>query len=168
MGRIVVVSFVSVDGVVQSPLSPDEDRDGGFALGGWVVPHSDDVVDGFVGRATVGAAGLLLGRRSYDILFEARADADDPDPAVAAMNAMPQHVVSSSPELPWQNSHQVRGALAPAVEDLRRSVDGELVVLGGGKRLFGQRGAPARFALTDTVVSPSGVVILTWARRRQA
>ncbi|UNX53253.1 dihydrofolate reductase family protein [Georgenia sp. TF02-10] len=192
MGRLAVVNFISIDGVIQSPLSPDEDRDGGFAHGGWVVPYSDDVVDAFMADATVGAAGLLLGRRSYEILTEAWSDADDSEPAIAAMNRMPKYVVSSSADdLPWQNSHPVTGELASAVTALKDRTDGDLVVfgagalvrglaehdlvdeyrlllfpvvLGAGKRMFDDRGHLARFALTDSVVSPSGVVILTYAR----
>ena len=63
MGRVCVVSFISLDGVIQSPLAAGEDRDGGFGRGGWVVPLSDDVVDDFMRDATVGADTLLMGRR---------------------------------------------------------------------------------------------------------
>jgi hypothetical protein len=64
VGHLVVVSFISIDGVIQAPLSPDEDRDGGFSHGGWVPPLSDDVVNGFMQEATIGAARMLLGRRT--------------------------------------------------------------------------------------------------------
>jgi dihydrofolate reductase len=190
---LAVVSFVSIDGVVQSPLSQDEDEDGGFARGGWVVPYSDEVVDGFMRDSTVGAAGLVLGRRSYEILRSAWAGADEAEPAVAAMNAMPKYVVSSAPgKLSWPNSHWVDGArLRSAVTDLRRDTEGELVVLGSaelvrglarldlvdtyrllvfpvvlgsGKRMFDEHASPARFALVDTVVSPSGVAIHSFLR----
>ncbi|MFB9904369.1 dihydrofolate reductase family protein [Allokutzneria oryzae] len=186
------MNFVSIDGVVQAPLSADEDRDGGFAQGGWVPPYSDDTVNEFMRKATVGAAGMLLGRRSYEILTAAWAHADDSEPAVAAMNRMPKYVVTSSAgDLEWQNSHRLDADLAPAVGDLKARTDGDLVVfgaatliqglaehdlvdeyrlllfpivLGSGKRMFGDRGHPARFTLTDTVLSPSGVVILTYNR----
>jgi dihydrofolate reductase len=192
MGRLSVVNFVSIDGVVQSPLSQDEDRDGGFDRGGWVAPFSDDVVERFMRDSTVGASGMLLGRRSYEILRTAWADADETEPAVAAMNRMPKYVVSSSSEnLGWSNSHWVEGDLGSAVIKLKRDMDGGLVVfgsaalvrglarldlvdeyrlllfpvlLGGGKRMFDDDAALARFSLVDTVVSPSGVAIHSFVR----
>lgn len=192
MSRVIVVNFVSIDGVIQSPLSPDEDRDGGFAHGGWVPPYSDDTVNDFMRDATLGAAGMLLGRRSYEILCDAWAQADDSEPAVAAMNRMPKYVVSSSPGgLKWDNSHRVQGDLAPAVRELKERTDGDLVVfgaaslirglaehdlvdeyrlllfpvvLGTGKRMFGEGGSSARFSLASSVVAASGVVILTYTR----
>ena len=194
MGRLSVVNFVSIDGVVQSPLSDDEDRDGGFAHGGWVVPYSDDVVEQFMRDSTVGAAGMLLGRRSYEILRTAWAGADETEPAVAAMTRMPKYVVSSSSEnLGWSNSHRVGGDLGSAVVKLKRDIDGDLVVfgsatlvrglarldlvdeyrlllfpvlLGGGKRMFDDEAALARFTLVDTIVSPTGVAIHAFARER--
>jgi dihydrofolate reductase len=192
MGRIVVVNFVSIDGVVQSPLSPDEDRDGGFEHGGWIVPYADGTVDAFLRTATTGAGGMLLGRRSYDILAAAWSGADESEPAVAAMNRMPKFVVTSSPgSLGWSNSHAVVGELAPAVVDVRDRATGDLlvlgsarlvrglaeldlvdeyrllvfpVVLGTGKRMFDDQGRAAGFDLADSVVTPSGVVILTYRR----
>ncbi len=192
MGRLSVVNFISIDGVVQSPLSQDEDRDGGFDRGGWVAPFSDDVVERFMRDSTVGASGMLLGRRSYEILRTAWADADETEPAVAAMNRMPKYVVSSSSEnLGWSNSHWVEGDLGSAVIKLKRDMDGGLVVfgsaalvrglarldlvdeyrlllfpvlLGGGKRMFDDDAALARFSLIDTVVSPNGVAIHSFVR----
>ena len=66
MARVNVVNFQSLDGVIQSVLSPDEDRDGGFVHGGWVLPYTDEAVADFMQRQTVAAGGLLLGRRTYE------------------------------------------------------------------------------------------------------
>ena len=63
MGALVVVNFVSIDGVIQSPTSADEDRDGGFARGGWIASHSDETVNTFMRDSTTSAAGMVLGRR---------------------------------------------------------------------------------------------------------
>ncbi|MEV0650697.1 dihydrofolate reductase family protein [Phytomonospora sp. NPDC050363] len=192
MGRIVVVNFTSIDGVIQAPLFADEDREGGFDHGGWVPPYSDDTVNAFMQKATVDAAGMLLGRRSYEILRDAWAPADDAEPAIAAMNRMPKYVVSSAPvDLTWRNSHQVGGDLRSVVTELKDRTEGDLVVfgagtlirglaehdlvdeyrllifpivLGAGKRMFDDRGRLARFRLTDSVVAASGVVILTYTR----
>lgn len=192
MGRVVVVNFISIDGVIQSPLSPDEDRSGGFEHGGWVPPYSDESVDAFMQETTLSAAGMLLGRRSYEILCEAWSEAEDSEPAVAAMNLMPKYVVSfSSKDLRWQNSHVLTGDLAPAVTGIKDRTDGDLVVfgsgalvrelaehdlvdeyrlllfpivLGSGKRMFDDHGHLGRFTLTGSVTAQSGVVILTYTR----
>lgn len=192
MGRVVIANFISIDGVIQSPLSPDEDRDGGFEHGGWVPPASDDTINAFMQDTTVGAGGMLLGRRSYEILANAWSDADDAEPAFAAMNRIPKYVVSSSlDDLAWQNSQLVSGDLASAVADLKDRTEGELVVfgsaalarglvehdlvdeyrlllfpvvLGAGKRMFDERGHFARLKLSDSAVTPNGVVVLTYTR----
>ncbi|MCA0294489.1 MAG: dihydrofolate reductase family protein [Actinobacteria bacterium] len=196
MGRLVVVNFTSIDGVIQSPLSPDEDREGGFEHGGWVPPYSDDTVNAFMQKATVGAAGMLLGRRSYEILRDAWAEANDTEPAIAAMDRMPKYVVSTSDvDLAWPNSHIIGSDLPRAVTDLKGRTDGDLVVfgsgtvvrglaehdlvdeyrllvfplvLGAGKRMFDDRGSSAKFRLIDSVVTSSGVVILTYTREKSA
>lgn len=124
-----MVNFVSLDGVIQSPLAPDEDRDGGFAHGGWVPPYSDDTVNAFMQEATVSAAGMLLGRRSYEILATAWSGADESEPAVAAMNRMPKYVVSSTLREPsWQNTSVITGDLTSAVTGLKARAEGDLVV----------------------------------------
>ena len=192
MGRVVVVNFISIDGVIQSPLSADEDRAGGFERGGWVAPFSDDTVADFMRTATVNAQGMLLGARSFQILAEAWSDADESEPAVAAMNRMPKYVVTRTlTDLAWANSHRIDTDMPAAVRDLKRQTGGELVVfgsgalvrglaendlvdeyrllvfpvlLGAGKRMFDDRSGFARFRLTDSVSSPSGVVMLTYTR----
>jgi len=192
MGRIVVVNFSSIDGVIQSPLSPDEAVDGGFDRGGWVPPLSDDVVDEVMQEATLHAAALLLGRRSYEILRDAWADADESVPAIAAMNRMPKHVVTSSAlGRVWQNSHVIDGDLPRASRDVVARTDGDVVVfgsgalvrglaahdlvdeyriltfplvLGAGKRMFDGGSSPARFHLSNSVATPGGVVITTYTR----
>lgn len=196
MGRVVVVNFISIDGVIQSPLSPEEDRDGGFEHGGWVPPYSDDTVNTFMEDTTLSAAGMLLGRRSYEILTAAWSDAEESEPAVAAMNRIPKYVVSSTLDrLGWQNSHLLTGDLTSAVTDVKDRTDGDLVVfgsatmirglaehdlideyrlllfpiiLGPGKRMFDDRGHLAQFELTDSVITPNGVAILTHTRNPSA
>lgn len=196
MGRVVVVNFISIDGVTQSPLSPEEDRDGGFEGRGWAPPYSDGTVNAFMEDATLGAAGMLLGRRSYEILSGAWSGADDSEPAVAAMNRMPKYLVSSTLDhLGWQNSHQLTGDLTSVITDVKDRTDGDLVIfgsgslvrglaerdlideyrlllfptiLGAGKRMFDDRGSFATFELSDSVVAPRGVVILTYSRHTPA
>ncbi|MBR7742874.1 dihydrofolate reductase [Phycicoccus sp. BSK3Z-2] len=196
MGRIAVVNWTSLDGVIQSPLSPDEDRDGGFERGGWVPLYSDDTLNDFMQTSTVNAAGMLVGRRTYEILSDAWSEADESEPAIAAMNRMPKYVVSSSPvERAWQNSHPIEGDLSAAISAIKERTDGDLVVfgsgtlvralaehdlvdeyrlmlfpiiLGHGKRMFDDTGHLARFHLSDNVITASGVAILTYTRDTQA
>ena len=191
MARVLVVNFVSLDGVIQSPLAADEDPDGGFAAGGWVPPYGDETMASFLGDVTTGAAGMLLGRRSYEIFTAAWSAADQAEPAVAAMNRMPKYVVTRSPDvpLPWSNSRRLGGPTD--VARLKGEVDGDLVVfgsggllggladhdlvdeyrlllfpviLGAGKRLFGEGVPLTHLMLTATTTTSTGVVLLTYTR----
>lgn len=192
MGRLAVVNFLSIDGVIQAPLSAEEDTEQGFAHGGWVVPYSDETVAGFMRDATVNAGGLLLGRKSYDIFADTWSGADEREPAVAAMNRMAKFVVSCSPgPLAWANTQRMDGDLPSAVRELKDRVDGDIVVFGSatlvqglashdlideyrlllfplvigrGKRMFGQDSPFTRLVLTDITTSPSGVVMMTYNR----
>jgi dihydrofolate reductase len=96
MARIAVVNFMTLDGVVQSPLAPDEDTDGGFTGGGWVSEAMDGVVGRVMGDATVAAGGFLLGRRTYQNFAKLWSVADQREPAVAALNRLPKSRVTRS------------------------------------------------------------------------
>ncbi|TWD79539.1 dihydrofolate reductase [Kribbella amoyensis] len=186
MGRVSVVNFQSLDGVIQSVLSADEDRDGGFAHGGWVLPYTDEVVAAFMQRHTTAAGGLLLGRRTYEAFAATWPYADQAEPAVAAMNRIPKYVASTTlTEGSWVNT-TVLGADLPTEigalpEDLvvfgssvllrtllEHGLVDELhlltfpVVLGAGKKMFGDLPAPLPLTLTGTTTSPSGVVIASY------
>ncbi len=134
MGELVVVNFVSLDGAMQSVLSADEDREGGFDQGGWVLPYVDEVVERFMSEATAGAGGaLLLGRRTYEIFAATWPYADMNDPAVAAMNAMPKYVASRTLGDPgWANSSVLGADLAAEVSRIKAASESETVVLGSG------------------------------------
>ncbi|MEU3221489.1 hypothetical protein [Streptomyces sp. NPDC006971] len=125
-----------MDGVMQSVLSADEDRDGGFDQGGWVLPYVDDTVERFMSEATAGAGALLLGRRTYEIFAATWPYADMGDPAVAAMNAMPKYVASRTlKELPWENSVLLGPDLVEEVGRVKAASESETVVLGSGELL---------------------------------
>lgn len=192
MGQLVVVNFVSLDGVMQSVLSADEDRDGGFDQGGWVLPYVDEVVERFMSEATAGAGALLLGRRTYDIFAATWPYADSGDPAVAAMNAMPKYVASRTLTNPaWENSTVLDAGLAAEVRRITAAHEPETLVLGSGglletlvehdlvdeyrlllfplllgcgKRLFPGNRAPRPLRLTAARPTPSGVLIATYRR----
>ncbi|MFE5853894.1 dihydrofolate reductase family protein [Streptomyces sp. NPDC056500] len=192
MGQLAVVNFVSLDGVMQSVLSADEDRDGGFDRGGWVLPYVDEVVERFMSGATAGAGALLLGRRTYEIFAATWPYADMNDPAVAAMNAMPKYVASRTVRDPrWANSTVLGADLAAEVSRIKAASERETVVLGSGgllgtliehdlvdeyrllvfplvlgngKQLFAGGKSARRLTLTATQPTPSGVLINTYRR----
>jgi dihydrofolate reductase len=190
MSRIVVVNFVSLDGVMQSVLSPEEDPGDGFAHGGWVNPYVDDTVAAVMSDATTQAAGLLLGRRTYEIFARTWPYADESEPAVAAMNRIPKYVASHTMRLgSWHETTVLGGDIPAEIAELKAQPGGDLVVfgsgqllqtliqhglvdeyrllvfplvIGSGKRMFPDGGAPAKLHLVDTVTSGSGVLIATY------
>ena len=193
MAKIVVVNFTTLDGVIQSPLSPDEDRDGGFAAGGWVQPHMDDVVARVMSAATTSASAFLLGRKTYLTFAATWSVADQEEPAVAALNDLPKYVASTTlTATPWQNSHILGPDVRTELLSLKEHPGGDIVVfgssgllttlaaedlideytllvfpllLGAGKRMF-QDTAPTRLTLLSTITSPTGVIITRYARHR--
>jgi dihydrofolate reductase len=195
MRKLIVSEFITLDGVIQAPGGADEDRDNGFAHGGWTVPYwHDDIGASFV-SIMKDADALLLGRRTY----VTHADAFEPmpvgDPFGDLMNAPAKYVVSKTLVKPkWRNTTVISDAdVAGAVRALKARpgknilTDGssqlvhtllehdlvdELhlllypIAVGGGKRLFTDGGVLARFTLTKTTPYPSGVVGLHYTRQR--
>jgi dihydrofolate reductase len=132
--RIVIIEFMSLDGVVQAPGGPDEDTDGGFAHGGWSHPFFDpEVVGGAFSDALRGAEALLFGRRTWQTMAAAWPERAG-DPFADQMNAIPKYVVSatlSDGELAWENTTRIPGGEAVArIRELHESEGGDLVVMG--------------------------------------
>ena len=194
MALVSVVNFQSLDGVIQSVLSPDEDREGGFSQGGWVLPYTDETVADFMQRHTVAAGGLLLGRKTYEAFAAVWPYADQTEPAVAAMNEIPKYVASTTlTETSWAHT-VVLGRDVPAeIARLKNEPAGDLVVfgssvllrtllahdlvdtlhlltfpivLGTGKRMFSDLPVPLPFTLTGITSSASGVVIHSYTADR--
>lgn len=132
--RILIIEFMSLDGVVQAPGGPEEDTDGGFANGGWSHPFFDpEVVGGAFDGALAGAEALLFGRRTWQTMAAAwpgRAG----DPFADRMNGIPKYVVSRTlgdDELTWNNTTRIPGEEAVAhLRKLRETDGGDLVVMG--------------------------------------
>jgi dihydrofolate reductase len=132
--RIVLISFMSLDGVVQAPGGPEEDTDGGFAHGGWSHRFFDpEVVGGAYDEAMKGTEALLFGRRTWEKMAEAwpgRAG----DPFADQMNAIPKYVVSGTlgdDELTWENSTSIPGDEAVTrLRELHEKDGGDLLVMG--------------------------------------
>jgi dihydrofolate reductase len=186
MGRIVVTEFVSLDGVMEDPGGSE-----GFKHGGWTFEISrGDEGDRFKLNETVSSEALLLGRVTYQGFAEAWPSREGE--FADKFNTMPKYVVSSTLGEPeWNNSTVLKGDVAEEVAKLRSEHDGDIVVhgsarlvqtllehdlvdelrlmvfpvvLGEGKRLFGETSDKKRLRLVDTKVVGDGVVILVFAR----
>ena len=189
MGRVVVVNHMTLDGVMQAPGRPDEDRRDGFAHGGWAQPGSDAVMAETMAKGVVAGGPLLLGRRTYEDFAHFWPGQPD-NPFSSALENMQKYVVSRTLEepLPWINSTLLSGEAAETVAGLKGQTDsrltilgsGELVrslmpdglidewmllihplVLGSGRRLF-PADAYARLHLTDSVTTTTGVMICAY------
>lgn len=192
MRNVVAAAFVSLDGVMQAPGGPPEDPTGGFDLGGWLVPYSDESTGQFVMEAFSQPFDLLLGRRTYDIFAAHWPFMPDGDPIKEAFNRVTKYVATRSDmPLTWQNSVRLEGNAVEAVRRLKQE-DGPMLltqgssvllqslfahdlvdelrvltyplILGRGKRFFNEGARPGAFTLTESRVSPSGVVMSTYAR----
>jgi dihydrofolate reductase len=189
MGKLTVQMFVTLDGVVQAPGGPEEDRGGGFLHGGWQFPFLDAGSGAVIRQGIERADALLLGRRTYDIFagYWPRASADNP--FARKMNEVPKYVASRTLEkVDWHNTRLIEGELAKAVErikadhsdalvigsaDLLQSLMAERlverfvlfvfpVILGSGKRLFPEGLDPTRFKLIESRAFGSGAVLMTY------
>jgi dihydrofolate reductase len=195
MRKLVVSEFITLDGVIQAPGGADEDRDGGFAHGGWTQAYWHDDIGKAFGALMQDTDAFLLGRRTY----VTHAQAFEPMPAGDffgdMMNTPAKYVVSKTLEKPiWRNTTIIKNDVIEAVRRLKAQpgknilTDGssqlvhallaadlvdELHLLlyplfvGGGKRLFPE-GTHAKFTLKETVAYPSGVVGLHYVRARSA
>lgn len=190
--KLVVGTFVTLDGVMQGPGGPDEDREGGFEHGGWSVNYWDQMMGQTMDAQMPKADTLLLGRKTYEIFAAHWPHAGDEDPTAAQLNSMHKYVASRTlDKVEWNNSTLLEGDVAEAVAKLKQESGGEIhvtgsgdliqtllrhdlvdefvlwtfpVVLGTGKRLFGEGTVPAGLTCVDTNVSTTGVIISTYRR----
>ena len=191
MRRLVLTTFASVDGVMQSPGAPDEDRSGGFEMGGWLVPYVDASTAAFAVEWIQQAGGILLGRRSYEMLASYWPHVTDPDDVLARhLNRLPKYVVSTTLTNPtWRPATVIAGDLVTEIKRLKADGDGELqvhgsrrlarsligqglvdeyrlwvfpVLLGAGERLFGDGLPPTGLRMVGSRTSESGVVVHTY------
>lgn len=191
MGELVVNMFTSLDGVLQGPGAPDEDREGGFEYGGWQAPYFDEESGKVIGENIAGLQALLLGRKTYEI-FAAYWPGQPPgNPIAARLNGAPKYVASRTLDtVGWANSTLLQGDVAEAVARIKAQfgrVDvigsGNLVqtllrndladrlnlwvfpvLLGSGKRLFAEGTVPAALRLAESATFPTGAVHLTYER----
>jgi dihydrofolate reductase len=191
MGELVVGMFVSLDGVMQAPGEPGEDREGGFQHGGWQVPYLDEETGKVIAEQLATMDALLLGRKTYEIFAAYWPKAPADDPIAARLNGVPKYVASRTLDrVEWANSTLIEGEVADAVARLKQDHDqvhvtgsGDLVqtllrhdlvdrlslwiypvLLGSGKRLFADGTIPTALRLVDSATFGNGVVALTYRR----
>jgi dihydrofolate reductase len=192
MRKLIVTTFMTLDGVMQAPGGPDEDRDGGFEHGGWSVGYWDEMMGRVTEEIHLEPDAVLFGRKSYEILAGYWPNVGDDDRLAAKLNSVHKYVASRSRgKLEWQNSTLLEGDVAEAVARLKSEDGGPLLVIGSsdliqtllrhdlvdtfkvwtfpvvvgeGKRLFGDGAIPAGLELTDIKTSTTGVTIATYDR----
>jgi dihydrofolate reductase len=189
MGRVVVVEHLTLDGVMQAPGRPDEDRRGGFEHGGWATPYGDEVMGRIMGERMARGGALLLGRRTYLDFASVWPNRTD-NPFTEVLDNRQKYVASTTlrEPLPWRNSTLLQGDAADAVTNLKQ-LDQDLgvlgsgvlvrslmrcnlideyllvlypLVLGSGRRLFTQDGAFAALHLVEAETTTTGAIIATY------
>jgi dihydrofolate reductase len=193
MRKLVVGTFLTLDGVMQAPGGPDEDGDGDFQHGGWLVPYFDEKLVEIMTDWTKRAGAFLLGRKTYEIFAGSWPKSTDPaDEIATALNTRPKFVASRTLDaVTWNNSVLLKGDVAEEVAKLKAQEGGEIqvhgssgllqtllkhdlvdslriwqfpVVLGTGKRLFGEGAIPLSFQLVDRQQSTTGAVLNVYDR----
>ncbi len=130
MRKITVCTFITMDGVIQSPASPEEDKKNDFKWGGWSAQQWDELMSQAMADTTAGPYDLLLGKRTYNI-FAAFWPNQAPNPTTDTFNAVQKFVVSKSPlSFTWQNSTLITGDVVKSLEQLKNSEGPDLLVYG--------------------------------------
>jgi dihydrofolate reductase len=193
MRTLIVNEWMTLDGVVQAPGQPDEDRSGGFAHGGWHMPYFDDLSRAWVVEGYAEAGGFLFGRRTYELLASYWPQASEEEQVIAEpLNTLPKYVASTTltEPLEWEHATLLKGDVAEAVAALKQEdgktlnvigstqlvhtlIEHDLVdqyrvmmdplVVGGGKRLFPDDGVARPLRLVESQVTSTGAIIATYA-----
>ena len=189
MRKVIALEFITLDGVIQAGGGPDEDTSGGFAYGGWQVPYSDDVIGTVMNKQMNMPFDLLLGRKTFEIWAPYWPHHADMWPGVMSATKYVASNTLTSHE--WQPSVFLSGDVAEKVSKLKQQPGPDLHVygsanlvqtlmkhdmvdafwlkiypltLGVGKRLFVEGTIPAAFKVTESKVSPSGIIIVNYER----
>ncbi len=189
MRKLIVLSFITLDGVMQAPGGPQEDTSGNFAHGGWTAPYFDEFAGKVMAEQMTRPAALLLGRKTFDIFAGYWPQHEDQWPGI---NSMTKYVASNTlASSDWKNTVFLKGDVAEKVRQLKQQDGPDLQVhgsgnliqtllqndlvdelwlkifpltLGTGKRLFDRGTIPAAFTLVDSKTSPLGVIIASFKR----
>lgn len=189
MRKIIVLSFITLDGIIQAPGGPDEDTSGGFRYGGWTVPYFDELLGKIMDEQMNKPFDLLLGRKTYEIFASYWPHHKDEWPGI---NKATKYVASHGDmRFTWDKSVLLQGDVVEAIKKLKAQDGPDLqvygsgnlvqtllkhdlvdelwlkifpITLGSGKRLFAEGTIPAAFKLIDGKVSTSGVIIASYER----
>ena len=192
MRPLVVTTFVTLDGVMQAPGGAGEDPSGGFSYEGWLVPHFDEDLGEQINRWFTGAQDFLLGRTTYEIFYASWPKMISDDPVSQGINFKRKYVASRTlSSVEWDTAELLHGDVGDAVRKLTAEDGGELqvhgsagliqtlltedlidelrlvvfpVVLGEGKRLFGDGAIPRTWKLTAQATSSTGALMLSYQR----
>ena len=189
MRKIIVLTFISLDGVMQGPGGPTEDISGNFTLGGWTVPYFDEFLGNVMAEQMSQPFDLLLGRKTFEIFASYWPQHVDEGPEInsatkyVASNTLTSHEWSKSVFLSGNVPEEIRKLKEQEAPDLQVHGSGQLiqtlmehdlvdefwlkifpVTLGSGKRLFETGTIPAAYRLVDSKASPSGVIVATLKR----
>jgi dihydrofolate reductase len=190
MRKLIIIEFITLDGVMQGLGSPDEDRDGGFEHGGWSAPYFSEDQGAAAAEGLKSTTAYLFGRRTYEKMAEFWPNQPDENPMAAHLNATPKYVVTRTlTDLSWSHAEVLDGELAPTVRELKSRGDGNIAVLGSGflvqeliandlvdgyrlflhplllgtgKRLFREMDRPRRLRLADCTPTSTGVLMLSY------
>lgn len=190
MRTLVVIEFLTVDGVMQGLGSPEEDTGGGFTHGGWGAPYAPAIHEAVAADRTRVTDAFLFGRRTYEKMAAYWPFQPDTNPMARQLNTTPKHVATRTlTEFAWAGTHRLAQDLGDAVADLKASGDGDLVVLGSGdlvqqlmaldlvdqfrlfvhplllgtgKRLFRELDAPRQLRLASVGSTSLGTVAVTY------
>src|SRR5918997_2300651 len=193
MRKLIVLSFISLDGVMQAPGGPEEDPTGGFKHEGWVAGYFDDFLGKVMVKQMTRTFDLLFGRKTYEI-FAAHWPYvnSSKDPFAARINNAKKYVASKTlTKLDWSNSELVKGDVGNEVKKLKDQDGPEIqvhgsgnliqtllkhdlvdelwlkifpITLGVGKRLFADGTIPVGYKILESEISPSGVIVATYGR----
>jgi dihydrofolate reductase len=192
MRKLIVLSFITLDGVMQAPGGPEEDPTGGFKYGGWTASYWDDFLGGVMDEQMAEPFDLLLGRKTYEIFAAYWPYAKSDDPFAARLNSARKYVVSTTlKKLDWNNSTLIKDSIVPEIKKLKQQDGPELqvhgssnliqtllkhdlidefrlkifpITIGTGKRLFGDGTIPAGLRLIDSRTSTTGVIVASYER----
>jgi dihydrofolate reductase len=190
MRKLSIVEFLSLDGVMQAPGHPDEDREGGFRHGGWAIPFYDEVLGASAGESLTETDAYLFGRKTYESMAAYWPTAPAEDPFADSLNNTVKYVASTTlKSTEWQNSTVIEGDVAEEVAKLKDQpgknivvlgsgelvqtlIDNDLVdeysltvypiLLGGGKRLFRDADQVRSLTLVDSKPTTTGGLMLTY------
>jgi dihydrofolate reductase len=189
MRKIIVVTFVTLDGIMQAPGGPQEDTEGGFKYGGWIVPHFDERLGAVMHEQMARTRALLLGRKTYEIFASYWPTHESDWPGI---NSAEKHVVSETlTESLWDNTFFIQENVVEGIRSLKQQEGPDLqvygssrllqtlfrqdlvdelwlkifpITLGAGKRLFSEGTIPAAFRLIHSEITPKGVIVASYER----